>query len=116
MKQETTRANLADRFDAGESVIDYFTVERAKVERPARSPKGGKGQARAVYRREDGTWANKRVDSDRASSVHDTQRAAEKAARDLLLRQGGGELITMSRDGHIRSVATIAPGNDPPQN
>ncbi len=72
-----------------------------------------KDQDRTVYRREDGTWANKRVDSDRASSVHDTQRAAEQAARDLLHRQGGGELTTKGLDGRIRSKDTIAPGHDP---
>jgi len=68
---------------------------------------------RMVYRRNDGTWANKRNDSSRASSVHDTQRDAEKAARQNLVNQGGGELITKGRDGKIRSKDTIAPGNDP---
>lgn len=68
---------------------------------------------RMVYRRKDGTWVNKRNDSSRASSVHDTQRDAKKAARQNLVDQGGGELITKGRDGKIRSKDTIAPGNDP---
>ncbi len=66
-----------------------------------------------VYRRADGQWANERNDADRASSLHNTQAAAEQAAREMLHNQGGGELITKGRDGKIRSKDTIAPGNDP---
>lgn len=72
-----------------------------------------KDRDRMVYRRNDGNWANKRNDADRASSVHLTQREAEDAARDMLKNQGGGELTTKGVDGRIRSKDTIAPGNDP---
>ncbi|MVA98473.1 DUF2188 domain-containing protein [Nitratireductor sp. CAU 1489] len=72
-----------------------------------------KDRDRMVYRRNDGNWANKRNDADRASSVHRTQREAEDAARDMLKNQGGGELTTKGVDGRIRSKDTIAPGNDP---
>lgn len=72
-----------------------------------------KGRDRTVYRRDDGSWVNKRNDADRASSVHSTQKAAEEAARGMLNRQGGGELTTKGRDGLIRSKDTIAPGRDP---
>lgn len=68
---------------------------------------------RMVYKRADGNWANKRNDAERASSLHETQRDAEKAAREMLYHQGGGELITKGVDGRIRSKDTIAPGNDP---
>lgn len=67
---------------------------------------------RSVFRRGDGKWANKLNDAERASSLHDTQREAERAAKDMLHRQGGGELTTMGRDGQIRSKDTIG-GNDP---
>ncbi len=73
----------------------------------------GKGRDRTVFRREDGSWANKRQDADKASSVHSTQQAAEQAAREMLRNQGGGELMTMDRHGKIRSKDTIAPGHDP---
>ena len=72
-----------------------------------------KERDRMVYRRDDGSWANKRNDADRASSVHDTQREAEAAAREMLKNQGGGELTTKGLDGLIRSKDTIAPGRDP---
>ncbi|MFC5568846.1 DUF2188 domain-containing protein [Lysobacter yangpyeongensis] len=72
-----------------------------------------KGRDRTVFHRDDGTWANKRNDANRASSVHGTQREAEKAARQMLTNQGGGELTTKGLDGRIRSKDTIGSGNDP---
>jgi hypothetical protein len=72
-----------------------------------------KGRDRTVYRRPDGTWANKRNDSERASTTHDTQGAAIRQAKQMLQNQGGGELITKGVDGKIRSKDTISPGNDP---
>lgn len=72
-----------------------------------------KDRDRTVYRRDDGKWANKRNDAGKASSVHDTQKEANKAAKEMLQNQGGGELTTKGRDGQIRSKDTISPGNDP---
>lgn len=72
-----------------------------------------KGQDRTVYRGDDGKWRNKRNDGDRASSVHDTQKAAQDAAREMLGRQGGGELTTKGIAGKIRDKDTVPPGNDP---
>lgn len=72
-----------------------------------------KGRDRMVYKRPDGSWANKRNDADKASSVHSTQKDAEKTAREMLHNQGGGELTTKGVGGKIRSKDTIAPGNDP---
>ena len=66
-----------------------------------------------VSRRPDGTWENKRNDSDRVSSLHDSQQQALEAAKRMLQNQGGGELTTKGRDGKIRSKDTIAPGHDP---
>jgi len=68
---------------------------------------------RIVFRRDDGQWVNKRVDSDRASSLHQTQAWANQAAREMLQNQGGGERTTMGIHGSIVSKDTIAPGNDP---
>lgn len=68
---------------------------------------------RTVYRRPDGSWANKQHGNSKASSVHGTQKAASDAARDMLVNQGGGELNVHGRNGQIRSKDTIAPGNDP---
>lgn len=72
-----------------------------------------KGRNRSVYKRPDGKWVNKRNDSDKAGSVHDTQGEANRRAREMLQNQGGGELTTHGLDGKIRSKDTIPPGNDP---
>ena len=72
-----------------------------------------KPQDRTISRRPDGTWENKRNDSSRAATVHGTQRAAQDAAREMLKKQGGGELTTKGVDGKIRDKDTVAPGNDP---
>ena len=72
-----------------------------------------KGRDRTVYRREDGTWANKRNDATKASSAHDTQQDAIGSARSMLETSGGGELTVKGVDGKFRSKDTIAPGNDP---
>ncbi|MCP2074454.1 UNVERIFIED_ORG: hypothetical protein J2Y77_003890 [Pseudomonas lini] len=72
-----------------------------------------KDRDRTISRRSDGTWENKRNDASRASSVHDTQVEAQKAAREMLKNQGGGELTTKGVDGRIRDKDTVAPGNDP---
>lgn len=72
-----------------------------------------KPQDRTVSRRPDGSWENKRNDATRASSVHDTQKAAQDAAREMLKNQGGGELTTKNVKGKFRDKDTVAPGNDP---
>jgi hypothetical protein len=63
----------------------------------------GNSSDRTVYRRPDGSWVNKHNDSERASSLHDTQKEAEDAARRMLHNEGGGELSTHGLDGKIRS-------------
>jgi hypothetical protein len=68
---------------------------------------------RTVSKRDDGKWQNKRDDASKASSLHDTQKAAIDKAREQLHNAGGGELTTHGRDGKIRSKDTIPPGNDP---
>ena len=71
------------------------------------------GKSRTVSKRPDGSWANKRDDAGRASSLHDTQAQAAAAAKQMLQNAGGGELKIKGVDGKIRSKDTIAPGHDP---
>lgn len=49
----------------------------------------------------------------RASSVHKTQREAEKAAKRTVGGLGGGEVRIQGRDGRWRDADTVPPGNDP---
>ena len=72
-----------------------------------------KNNDRIVYRRNDGNWVNKKIVSDRPSSIHNTQKDAINSAHGMISNQGGGELTVKGLDGKIRSKDTIAPGNDP---
>lgn len=72
-----------------------------------------KDRDRTVYRRDDGKWANKRNDSDKASSVRDTQGEAIDDAKRMLRNSGGGEVTIQGRDGKFRDKDTVPPGNDP---
>ncbi len=67
---------------------------------------------RMVYKK-DGKWVNKKNESDKASSVHDTQKEAIDAASEMLRNQGGGELSIKGLNGKIRDKRTISPGKDP---
>mgnify|MGYP003134339437 CR=1 FL=1 len=58
-------------------------------------------------------WAVKAPGGARASSVHTTQRAAERAAKQTVGNLGGGEVRIQGRDGRWRDSDTVAPGNDP---
>jgi hypothetical protein len=72
-----------------------------------------KKQDRIVFRNENNQWVNKLNSAGRASSIHDTQREATVAAKSMLTKQGGGELIVKGRNGTIRSKDTVSPGKDP---
>jgi hypothetical protein len=65
------------------------------------------GRARIVCRRPDGNWAQKRLDADRAASVHPTEREAQQVAGAQPRWSGGGELITTSEGGQIRAKDTV---------
>lgn len=68
---------------------------------------------RTVSQRRDGSWANKKDGAERASSLHDTQAAAARTARQQLRSEGGGELRVKGEDGKIRTKDTIRPAKDP---
>ena len=67
---------------------------------------------RFVVRHPEG-WAVKKPDAERASSVHDRQADAERAAKQTVGGLGGGEVRIQGRDGRWRDSDTVAPGNDP---
>ena len=71
-----------------------------------------KPQDRTIYKTDKG-WVNKRNDASKPASVHDTQRDAYNAAKENLIKQGGGEILIKGMDGRIREKNTIAPGHDP---
>ncbi|MEW8119808.1 MAG: DUF2188 domain-containing protein [Candidatus Thiodiazotropha sp.] len=58
-------------------------------------------------------WAVKKASSDRASSIHTTQKEAENRAKDIVGNLGGGEVRIQNRQGKWRDSDTAPPGNDP---
>lgn len=58
-------------------------------------------------------WAVKGTGAKRASSVHNTQAGAERAAKTIVKNKGGGEVRIQSQSGRFRDSDTVAPGNDP---
>ena len=58
-------------------------------------------------------WAVRKPGARRASSHHETQRDAERRAKDIVAQAGGGEVVVHRRDGRIRDKDTVTPGSDP---
>lgn len=69
--------------------------------------------SRHIVRQPDGRWAVRAPGSSRASSLHDTQREAERRAKDILRHAGGGEATVHGVDGRIRDSDTVSPAPDP---
>jgi hypothetical protein len=61
----------------------------------------------------DGGWQVEKPGSGRASARTPTQAEAVDRAREILGRDGGGEVVIHRPDGTIRDSDTVAPGNDP---
>lgn len=58
-------------------------------------------------------WAVKAPGARRASSVEPTQAAAERRAKKIVSKLGGGEVRIQGRDGRFRDSDTVPRGNDP---
>lgn len=72
-----------------------------------------KGNRRHVVPSPKGGWDVKKPGSSRASAHARTQSQAEKIAKQILKKQGGGEATTHGRDGRIRDSDTVPPAKDP---
>lgn len=58
-------------------------------------------------------WAVKQPGKAGPTSTHRTQGAAERAAKEQVRREGGGEVRTHRPNGQIRDSDTVSGGNDP---
>lgn len=58
-------------------------------------------------------WAPLKEGASRVSGLYDTQKEAEKAAKEHAKNTGGGEVRTHGLNGKIRDSDTIAPAKDP---
>lgn len=60
-----------------------------------------------------GGWRVVKPGAKRASARTETQAAAEKRAKEIVAKEGGGEVRIHRPDGSIRDSDTVKPGNDP---
>ncbi len=60
-----------------------------------------------------GKWKVKKEGGNKASAYADTQKEAEKIAKQFSGNTGGGEVRIHGLDGRIRDSDTVKPGNDP---
>lgn len=67
-----------------------------------------------VTHRADGSWAVIGEGDDRASSLHDTQRDAIQAARQIAVNNQS-ELVIHDRENRIRDKDSFGPDPDPPR-
>ena len=66
-----------------------------------------------VSRQANGNWQVKREGADKAGGIFDTQREAEKMAKEFSANSGGGEVRIHGLDGKIRDSDTVKPAIDP---
>jgi len=62
----------------------------------------------------EGGWDTQRAGGSRASSHHDTQAEAQKAATGYAERSGGGEVRIHGRNGQLRNSNTIGKADPNP--
>jgi hypothetical protein len=60
-----------------------------------------------------GKWNIQKEGGEKSSGSANTQKEAEKIAKDYASNSGGGEVRIHGLDGKIRDSDTVAPGNDP---
>lgn len=61
----------------------------------------------------DGGWQVTKPGANRPSARTATQAEGVDRAREILGRDGGGEVVIHRPDGSIRDADTVAPGRDP---
>jgi hypothetical protein len=67
----------------------------------------------SVVKNPQGGWDAKKDNAQKSSFHGDTQKEAEKAAKQFSSNNGGGEVRIHGLNGKIIDSDTVAPGNDP---
>jgi len=63
--------------------------------------------------KESGQWRIQKEKGDRSSGHTNTQKEAERLAKEFARNSGGGEVRIHGLDGKIRDSDTVPPANDP---
>ncbi len=66
----------------------HYLIQTNKIIFKEKKPLSKKSD-RIVYKNDNGKWVNKKVSAKKATSIHDKQKNAEKAAKNNLKYQGG---------------------------
>lgn len=64
--------------------------------------------------KETGKWDIQKEKGSKSSGSANTQKEAEKIAKEYAANSGGGEVRIHGLDGKIRDSDTVAPGNESP--
>ena len=62
---------------------------------------------------DDNTWDVRRENDERASIIDNTQREAERQAKEFASNSGGGEVRIQGTDRRFSDSDTVKPANDP---
>jgi hypothetical protein len=81
----------------------------------ARTRGSGGRKSYHVSRKSGGGWKVKGAGAKRASSSHRTQKAAQKAAKQLAKKQPNGQVVIHRRNGKIRTEHTYGSDPHPPK-
>lgn len=100
-------------------VVSHFKSQGAgwqtRINATLKAAAGGAAKSnndRLVVKHGDG-WAVKAPGASRASAVTSTKKQAEARAKEIVKKQGGGEVRIQGRDGKIRDSDTVKRGRDP---
>jgi uncharacterized protein (DUF4415 family) len=100
-------------------VVSHFKSQGAgwqtRINATLKAAAGGAAKSkndRLVVKHGDG-WAVKAPGASRASVVTSTQKQAEARAKEIVRKQGGGEVRIHGKDGRIRDSDTVKKSRDP---
>ena len=110
--QRDSAFNAKGRREGFVPELAYTALTDDSSIRPSRR-RSAMSKSRHVVPNPAGGWDVRKPGADRASSHHDTQHAAERRAKEILGKSGGGEVVIHDRHGRIRDKDSVAPANDP---
>jgi hypothetical protein len=102
--EKVTSGLHADRRDQSEPTQSPQSDPRGPSGRPMKKSPKGALERYVVPNARRGGWDVIKPESSRSSGHFTTQEAAVARARDIVSRQGGGEVVIRSKDGRIRDT------------
>jgi hypothetical protein len=104
---------MLTRLGLSTDAIPKFVVKLETLKLQEGKGGGVPTNRRHVVPNPSGGWDVKKDNAERSSGHFRTQKEAERRAREIVSRSGGGEVTTHGEDGRIRDSDTVVPGPDP---